>query len=85
MKQQLAAVNDSGNTRKASLSRELAKEILLFVEENKLELLSSANEDFSAADGSGMELSLYVEHLNIVDAVFDRFGVEEEQYSAAIA
>ena len=45
----------------------------------------SGSEDFAEEDRAEMDLALYVEHLNIVDAVFDRFGFHEADYTAAIS
>ena len=60
---------------------------MLFVEEHKLDIVGVGRGKAQAgeAEEGGMELAVYLEHLNVVDAVYERYGVEEEDFSKAVA
>jgi len=78
---------EDGTSTKPSVTKEQAKEIFIFVEEEK----SKAMENMRGAGMAGMNpnnmestITMIVEHSKVGDKLFEKYGIEEEEFAKCI-
>mmetsp|Transcript_3326 Transcript_3326/g.4105 ORF Transcript_3326/g.4105 Transcript_3326/m.4105 type:complete len:248 (-) Transcript_3326:42-785(-) len=78
---------EDGTPTKPSVTKEQAKEIFIFVEEEK----SKAMENMRGAGMAGMNpnnmestITMIVEHSKVGDKLFEKYGIEEEEFAKCI-
>ena len=81
---QLQMKADEGGSGK-SVTKEQAKEMFIYVEESKQEMMKSYKDlDMMGDGGQEMTLQLLIDHAKVVDMLHEKYGVEEEDFTRAI-
>lgn len=84
---------DEGDHSKPSFSKEKAKEIFFFVEDEKEKAMANMKADGGMGSMGGMmsghqdpeaTISMIVEHYKVGDRLFEKYGVEEEEFAKSI-
>ena len=79
-------LDDEDPNWKPTISRDRAKEIFKFVEELKFKTMENLAKTPSMAGQDQMEatIAMLVEHAKVGDQLFEKFGVEEEEFTKCI-
>lgn len=81
---------EEGENTKPSFSKEKAKEIFLFVEDEKDKAMSNLKSTggMGAMMGGGQDpestISMIVEHYKVGDRLYEKYGIEEEEFAKSI-
>lgn len=80
---------EEGNTAPPTVTKELAKEIFMFVEEEKEKAMKNIKGGGMGAmmgNPNDMEgtINMIVEHSKVGDKLFEKYGIEEEEFAKCI-
>jgi hypothetical protein len=78
---------EEGTPTKPTIDKETAKEIFIFVEDEKAKSMSSmkgAGGMFGNPNDMEGTINMIVEHSKVGDKLFDKYGIEEEEFAKCI-